>query len=150
MRLSSFKERFDYLKLEGAVGEETFGRARSLNQEFYKSARWRRVRNEVIARDMGRDLAIEGREIQRYVLVHHINPVTEQEILRDDPCLYDPENLICVSRLTHNAIHYGDAQLLEPLPDGRSAGDTCPWKGGLTDAGRHRTSLEPTAVGRAQ
>ena len=129
-KLKTFEERFEYLKLDGIVGEQTFGRARSLNQEFYKSQRWRKVRDQVIIRDGANDLGVPGHELRRYIIVHHINPVTEEQILRDDPILYDPENLICVRRMTHNAIHYGEDLIHEDLPRERTPNDTCPWKGG--------------------
>lgn len=127
--LRTFRERFEYLKLEGVVGEQTFGRARSLNQLFYRSPRWRKVRDQVILRDGACDLGIPGREIRKYLVVHHINPVTEAQIRRDDPVLYELENLICVSSATHNALHYGDFSLIDqPLYRERKPNDTCPWK----------------------
>lgn len=129
--LRTFRERFEYLKLEGVVGEQTFGRARSLNQLFYRSPRWRKVRDQVILRDGACDLGIPGREIRKYLVVHHINPVTEAQIIRDDPVLYELENLICVSSATHNALHYGDFSLIDqPLYRERKPNDTCPWKKG--------------------
>ena len=131
IRLRTFRERFEYLKLEGIVGEQTFGRARSLNQVFYQSPRWRSTRDKVIIRDRACDLAVTGREIRKYLVVHHINPVTEAQIRRDDPCLYDPNNLVCVSSATHNAIHYGDFSLIyAPTYKERKPGDTTPWKKG--------------------
>lgn len=127
----TFMERFDYLKLQGLVGEETFGRARILNQEFYHSPEWRRARDEAVIRDASCDLAVDGLYVRRYLIVHHINPVTEAQIIARDPCLWDLENLICVHRRTHNAIHYGDARLLHTdVVQERSKNDTCPWKGG--------------------
>ena len=128
----TYRERFDYLKLQGTVGEQTFGRARSLNQLFYRSQKWLEVRDRVIIRDCGRDLAMPGYEIRKYIIVHHINPVTEIEIREDRACLYDLENLICVHRRTHNAIHYGDFSLIDAPPAReRKPFDTCPWKGGV-------------------
>ena len=130
-KLKTFRERFEYLKLEGVVGEQTFGRSRSLNQEFYRSPKWRKVRDRVIIRDQGCDLGVPGHELRKYIIVHHINPVTEDQIIRDDPCLYDMENLVCTRRLTHNAIHYGeDYAIFEGGVIERSPNDTCPWKGG--------------------
>lgn len=127
----TYRERFEYLKLEGTVGEETFGRARSLNQELYRSAEWLKARDRAIIRDSGCDLAMPGYEIRRYLIVHHINPVTEEQIRKVDPCLFDLENLICVHRRTHNAIHYGDFSLIDAPPvRERKPFDTCPWKGG--------------------
>lgn len=131
-KLQTFEERFEYLKLHGQVGEETFGRSRSLNQEFYRSQRWKSVRDRVIIRDGASDLGVPGHEIRKYIIVHHINPVTEEQILSDDPILYDPENLICVRQLTHNAIHYGESydEALMAVAMDRSPNDTCPWKKG--------------------
>ena len=130
-RLETFRERFEYLKLEGIVGEQTFGRARPLNQLFYRSRRWLDVRDKVILRDGACDLGVPGREIRKYLVVHHINPVTETQIRNDSPVLYDMNNLICVSSATHNAIHYGDFSLVDqPLYKERKPNDTCPWKKG--------------------
>ena len=129
MQLETFEERFEYLKLDGSVGEETFGYDRYINQLLYKSDKWKKeTRPKIIVRDDGCDLGIEGRDIGKYVIVHHINPVTEEDILRDHPKVHDPENLICCSRLTHNAIHYSDESILMKDPVTRRAGDTCPWK----------------------
>ena len=110
--LPTFTERYRYLKQSGIVAEETFGGHRYLNQSYYKSPEWRRVRNEVIIRDKGCDLGVEGYEIADRIYVHHINPITEDDILDRSPALFDPENLICVSFNTHQAIHYGDESLL--------------------------------------
>ena len=126
----SFEDRFEYLKLNGKVGEETFGRARKLNQEFYQSERWKSVRNKMILRDEGCDMGVPGQDISKYATVHHINPVTEEDILNDADCLYDPENLITLSDRTHKAVHYGDPHLLRiQLQVERRPNDTCPWKG---------------------
>lgn len=129
-KLKTFRERFEYLRLEGKVGEQTFGRARSLNQAFYRSAKWRRVRDQVIIRDGANDLGMPGHELRKYIIVHHINPVTEEQILNDDPCLYDMENLICTRQMTHNAIHYGEDVFADDAIGERRPNDTCPWKGG--------------------
>ena len=128
-RFTTFEERFDYLKLEGGVGEETFGHDRYLNQEFYRSFLWRRARNLVIARDYGCDLGIEGREIHDRVYVHHMNPLNPVDIMDDfNPDVIDPEYLICVTHRTHNAIHYGDQRLLQRAdPIVRRPGDTKLW-----------------------
>lgn len=127
-QLKTFSERFEYLKLSGLVGQETFGSDRYLNQMFYRSPKWKKVRGEVIVRDNGCDLGVDGYEIGAGVIVHHLNPITEEDILDDRPSLYDPNNLICVSHSTHNALHYGDASLLpKPLVE-RKPFDTCPWK----------------------
>lgn len=129
-KLQTFRERFEYLKLEGEVGEQTFGRARTLNQAFYRSPKWRKVRDQVIIRDGANDLGVPGHALRKYIIVHHINPVTEEQILNDDPCLYDPENLICTRQMTHNAIHYGEDIVDNDAIGERKPNDTCPWKGG--------------------
>lgn len=129
--LPTYRERFEYLKLTGIVGEQTFGRMRPMNQKFYQSPEWHKVRAECIIRDNSCDLAMDGYYIRRYVIVHHINPVTERQIRERDPILWDPENLICVHSRTHNAIHYGDFSLIDaPAFSERRPNDTCPWKGG--------------------
>lgn len=124
----TFEERFDYLKLQGLVGVETFGHDRYLNQVFYRSPKWKKARREAIIRDNGCDLGMDGYEIVDEIIVHHLNPITEEDILRDTPTLYDLNNLVCVSRSTHNALHYGDAGLLPQLPVERTPNDMCPWK----------------------
>lgn len=130
MSLPTFEERFEYLALAGRVGERTFGGDRYFNQEFYRSAEWRRVRNEVIARDLSCDLGMAGRVIFSRPLVHHIVPVTIDDIHEASRLLLDPDNLITVSHGTHNAIHYGDASLVLPSePLARKPNDTCPWRG---------------------
>lgn len=127
-RLGSFEERFSYLKLTAAVGASTFGYDRYLNQEFYRSALWKRARNQVIARDYGCDLGIEGHEIFDAVYVHHMNPMTPEDIKRSDVDIIDPEFLICVTHTTHNAIHYGDESLLRRKQlVTRRPGDTKLW-----------------------
>ena len=126
--LPTFTERYRYLKQSGIVAEETFGGHRYLNQSYYKSQEWRRVRNEVIIRDKGCDLGVEGYEIADRIYVHHINPITEDDILDRSPALFDPENLICVSFNTHQAIHYGDESLLPIISfNERTPGDTKLW-----------------------
>ena len=126
--LKTFKERYDYLKLAGSVGEETFGSLRYLNQAFYTSYEWKRIRREIILRDCGCDLGVEGYELQKYVVIHHMNPITAQDIENGNPDIFDPRFLICVSERTHRAIHYGDKSLLpRPLIE-RRPGDTCPWR----------------------
>lgn len=127
-QLKTFQERFEYANLAGQVGTETFGSMRFINQWFYRSSKWRKVRNEVIIRDNGCDLGVDGMDILDKVIVHHLNPITEEDIDQDRPCLYDLENLICVSHSTHNAIHYGDQALLPKLPQERKPFDTCPWR----------------------
>lgn len=126
-QLTTFKERFRYLSLRGQVGRETFGFDRYINQRFYKSAEWRRVRNEVIVRDNGCDLGVDGYEIHGRMLIHHINPIAIEHIQHSDSMLLDPDNLITVTHNTHNAIHYGDESLLpKPIVE-RRPGDTTLW-----------------------
>lgn len=126
--LPTFEERFQYLKLDGRVGEETFGFDRYLNQLFYSSPEWRSIRDSVIIRDYGCDLAIQDREIHGRILIHHMNPITVKDILQRSEYLLDPEYLICTVKRTHDAIHYGDESLLLTTPPDRKANDTCPWK----------------------
>lgn len=126
--LPTFEERYRYLRKSGIVGEETFGSHRYLNQTLYTSPEWRSVRNHVIIRDNGCDLAMEGYEIRDRVYIHHINPITEEDILDRRPALFDMENLICVSFNTHQAIHYGDESLLPIISfNERTPGDTKLW-----------------------
>ena len=127
-QLGSFKERFDYLKLNGQVGDETFGCDRYINQIFYRSKEWKRFRRDMIIRDEGCDLGVGDRLIGGTITVHHLNPVTKQDILNRDPKIFDPENVICVSDITHKAIHYGDESLLLSEPITRKPNDTVPWK----------------------
>lgn len=127
-KLRTFKERFEYLKLRGVVGESTFGFDRYLNQMFYRSKEWKSIRDEVIIRDNGCDLGVEGREIPERILIHHMNPITELDISSRSEFLLNPEYLICTTKLTHNAIHYGDENLLMHDPIARTQFDTCPWK----------------------
>ena len=126
--LPTYNERFRYLKLDGKVGTDTFGLDRYLNQVFYRSAEWRRIRDQVIVRDNGCDLGIPELPIYGKVIIHHMNPLSVDNILNDDPeYMMNPEYLVCVSHSTHNAIHYGDdSQLQEYIP--RRANDTAPWK----------------------
>lgn len=124
----TFEERFEYLRLDGRVGETTFGFDRYLNQMFYKDPEWLRVRNEVIIRDNGCDLGIEDHEIRGRILVHHMNPIRSEDILERSKFLLDPEYLICVMKNTHDAIHYGDSNLLIKSPIERRQNDTCPWR----------------------
>ena len=128
-KLSTFEERYNYLKLDGVVGEDTFGFDRYLNQQFYqRDHEWKKVRDYVIIRDMGCDLGIEGREIPDSILVHHMNPLSVDDLLNRTDFLLDPEYLISTSRSTHNAIHYGDENLLMKGPVERTQNDTCPWR----------------------
>ena len=126
--LPSFRERFEYLKLGGKVGEDTFGFDRFLNQIFYKTEEWLSVRDRVIIRDNACDLGVEGHGIYGKVLIHHMSPVEKDDILYKRDCILDPEYLICVSLQTHNAIHYSNEKLLVSLPVERKPNDTCPWK----------------------
>lgn len=128
IKLPTFIERYRYLRLTGRVGEDTFGFDRYLNQVFYKSKEWQRIRDKVIVRDNGCDLGIEDREIYGKILIHHMNPITDKDILNVTDILLNPEYLICVSHITHNAIHYGDESLLITEPIVRTKNDTCPWK----------------------
>ena len=128
VKMDSFEKRFEYLKLNGEVGKETFGFDRYLNQAFYKSPEWRAVRDKVIIRDCGCDLAMTGYEIRGKIILHHINPLTHDDLINRREVLFDPENIICVTHNTHNAIHYGDANLLITGPIERTANDTCPWR----------------------
>lgn len=128
MKLKTFEERFNYLKLNGRVGEETFGFDRYLNQAFYKTKEWKHIRDLVIVRDNGCDLGIEGREIYGKILIHHMNPITIKDIQHSSDYLLNPEYLISTIHLTHNAIHYGDENLLLKAPIERTKNDTCPWR----------------------
>jgi len=128
IKLKTFEERFEYLKLSAKIGDETFGSERKLNQIFYGSSEWRAFRREAIIRDNGCDLGIEGREIGGRIEVHHINPISREDILNRADSLWDLENVICVSSNTHKAIHYGDGSLLQSDPIERRPNDTCPWK----------------------
>lgn len=126
-RIESFKERFEYLKLNGSVGRSTFGFDRYLNQKFYTSTQWRRVRQAVIARDLGMDLGVDGYEIHDKIIIHHMNPIQVEDLNQDMPEILDPEYLITTTHNTHNAIHYGDAsKLAQPLVE-RRPGDTKLW-----------------------
>lgn len=126
-RLPTFIERFRYLSLQGRVGDATFGFDRWINQEFYRSREWRQTRQFVIARDLGCDLGVEGYDIHRGLYIHHMNPMTLQELLHSDESILDPEYLITTSHNTHNAIHYGDESLLPRPPIRRRPGDTKLW-----------------------
>lgn len=127
IQLPTFEERFEYLKLRGVVGIDTFGYDRFLNQNFYKSSDWRSIRHKIILRDMGCDLACEGHEIYGRVIIHHMNPITANDIEESSIYLMNPEYLICVSHETHQAIHYGDANLLRKTEFyERQPGDTKP------------------------
>lgn len=126
--LKTFDERFRYLMLSGSVGIDTFGFDRYINQRFYRSEEWKHVRNKVIARDNGCDLGVEGYDINGRVYVHHMNPISLEDINDNASCILDPEYLICVSFATHNAIHYGDDKYITLAPVERQPNDMCPWK----------------------
>ena len=126
--IPTFEERLRYLQLHGRVGFDTFGFDRYLNQQFYKSSDWLRVRNEVIIRDNALDLAMPGYDIKSSILIHHMNPITKSDILQHSMTILDPEYLICVSHDTHNAIHYGGEEKLLRFQVDRKPNDMCPWK----------------------
>lgn len=126
--LPTFEERYKYARLGGKVGESTFGYERYLNQVFYESKEWRDFRRSIIIRDRGCDLGILDREISGLIMIHHLNPISVDDILQRRKCLLDPENAICTSPDTHRAIHYGDESLLIKAPIIRSKNDTCPWR----------------------
>lgn len=127
-RLKTFKDRYEYLKLEGEVGFDTFGHDRYLNQMLYNLPEWRKLRYKIILRDNGCDLGLEGHEIYSKATIHHINPITPMQIIDRDPIIFDPENLITVSHKTHNALHYGKGLVDDGNPLVRTKNDTCPWK----------------------
>ena len=127
-RIPTFIERYRYLRLAGIVGESTFGFDRYLNQLFYNSKRWKRTRDDIIIRDEGCDLGIEGYDLRHRIIVHHMNPVTEKDIELDRDYIYDPDFLISNSPNTHTAIHFSDESLLPQLPIIRTKNDTCPWR----------------------
>ncbi len=131
-KISSFKDRYEYLKLGGDVGYATFGFDRYLNQKFYSSAEWKSVRNFVIVRDRGLDLGVDGYEIGGTIYVHHMNPISPESFKNFDVSILDPEFLICVSNKTHNAIHYGDSSFIDYNDFAiRYKGDTTLWKKGV-------------------
>ena len=125
--LPTYEERYEYLRLGGRVGEDTFGFDRYLNQVFYRSQRWKSVRDQIIIRDCGCDLAMEGYEIHG-IIIHHMNPLMVRDIIDETEFLLDPEYLVCVTHNTHNAIHYGNKNLLVTAPIERKPNDTCPWR----------------------
>lgn len=127
---NTFIDRYNYLKLNGQIGVETFGMDRYINQSLYKSQRWLETRRKIIIRDKGCDLGLPDFEIADRVIIHHMNPITLEDIEEERDCVFNPENLISTSFITHNAIHYGDESLLPKLPVERRANDMCPWKNG--------------------
>ena len=126
--IPTFEERFEYLQLKGSVGKDTFGYDRYLNQVLYRSPEWKRLRNQIIIRDDGCDLACDGYDVYGKVLIHHLNPITVEDVLTRSRKVFDPDNLVCVSHNTHNAIHYGNVDLLVTGPIIRTKNDTCPWR----------------------
>lgn len=126
--IPTFEERYEYLRITKAVGESTFGYDRYLNQILYTSGDWRKFRRGIILRDDGCDLACEGFSIPVRIIIHHINPITVEDVLERNPKVFDPENVVCTSHNTHLAIHYGDKELLVAAPIERSRNDTCPWR----------------------
>jgi hypothetical protein len=127
-RLNTFEERFNYLKLSGVVGESTFGFDRYLNQVLYTSQRWKKTRNNIIIRDNACDLGMDDYEIRSKIIIHHMNPITIDDVELERDIVFDPEFLISTSMNTHNAVHFGDESLLPKLPIERKRNDTCPWK----------------------
>jgi len=127
LRYSSYEDRLKYLQVFGAVGDETFGSKRYLNQGFYTSDEWKRIRRSVIVRDCGCDLAIPKLELHRGIIVHHIMPISEEDIIEGNPIILDPENLVCVSKYSHDFIHYGNSHPFSLLED-RRPNDTVPWR----------------------
>lgn len=128
VKLQTLRARFEYLKLSDKVGKETFGFDRYLNQRFYKSAEWKRLRDEIIIRDNGCDMGLEDYPINGRIIIHHMNPLTPNDILFHGDFLLNTDNLICVSHNTHNAIHYGNFDLIDNEPIIRTKNDTCPWR----------------------
>ena len=127
--LKTFKERYKYLKMsDGMVGADTFGYDRYLNQLFYQTKEWKHLRDQLIIRDNGCDLGVDGYDIYGRIIVHHMNPITKTDILDRTDYLMNPDYLICTTQRTHNAIHYGDENLLLTMPIERTKNDTCPWK----------------------
>lgn len=126
--IPTFEERYKYLQIKGSVGKDTFGYDRYLNQLFYQTIEWKRLRRDLIIRDCGCDLGVEGYEIHGRIIIHHMNPITKEDLLDRTDYLMNPEYLICTTHSTHNAIHYGDESLLVTAPIVRSKNDTCPWK----------------------
>lgn len=127
-QIPSYKERFEYLKLDGVVGKATFGSKRYLNQKFYTSDEWKRVRDIVIVRDLGCDLGFPGYDIYGQIQVHHMNPMIVEDVISHSSEILNPEFLICTSYQTHKAIHYGTEEMLVLPPVERTKNDTCPWK----------------------
>ena len=128
MRLQTFEERYKYLKLIAKVGDETFGFDRYLNQQFYRSTEWKQLRSAIIIRDNACDLGVPGHEMDSKIIIHHMNPITKEDLIHQTDFLLNPEYLICTSKKTHNAIHYGEDSLLYDCSTERRPNDTCPWR----------------------
>lgn len=130
IKIPTLEGRFEYLKLPGSVGADTFGGHRYLNQSFYRSKQWQDFRNHIIARDQGFDMAFPLEEINGIIVIHHINPMTPEDIIQGNPMIFDPDNVVCVSELTHKLIHYGSKEdyLRANTVVVRTPNDTCPWK----------------------
>ena len=128
IQIPTFEERYQYLALYGKVGSESFGFDRYLNQKFYHSSEWRRIRRDIIIRDQGRDLAMEGYELQSGIYIHHMNPIAPDDLVNITDWVINPEYLVCASKRTHDAIHFGDVSLLPGILTERTLNDTCPWK----------------------
>ena len=128
-KLSTFEERFEYLKLNGRIGDITFGWKRYLNQGFYQSDEWKKIRRRVIIRDGGCDLGVEGFDVlDKFIVIHHMNPLTTEDVEKHSPFLVSLDYLICCTDLTHKAIHYGNKDLLIKNPIARTPNDTSPWR----------------------
>ncbi len=129
IKITSYIDRFRYLRIGGKTGDQTFGTERYLNQILYKSAEWKSFRQDIIIRDQGMDMGLDGFPISGIILIHHINPITAEDILNRRSIIFDTENVISVSQRTHNAIHYGDEGLLDvDILVERTPNDTCPWR----------------------
>ena len=128
IRFKTIQERYEYLRIGGVVGEATFGGSRYLNQILYTSPEWRSFRNKIIIRDHGCDLGVEGYDIHDLIIIHHINPLSVEDVMNKNPAIFDMNNVISTSSRTHKAIHYGNASLLPQDPILRRPGDTCEWK----------------------
>lgn len=128
IKIESFEDRFKYLSLSGTVGEATFGSHRYLNQMLYHTDKWKSTRREVIFRDNGCDLAHDDYSISGSIYIHHLNPITINDVLEERPCVFDLDNLVCTTFRTHNAIHYGTENLLQKILVERKKNDTCPWR----------------------
>lgn len=126
--IPTYEERFRYLQLNGQVGIETFGFDRWLVETFYHSQKWKHIRNEIIIRDLGCDMACDGYEIHGRIIIHHMNPLLKEDVIDMTEYLTNPDFLVCVTHDTHNAIHYGDSNLLQKAPIERKPNDTCPWR----------------------